>query len=111
VRILLKRIIEKKLLDWKNSNRRKPLILRGARQIGKTWIVKKFAEKQYKHIVTIDFEKERDIHSLFEKSLDPTIIKQSIEIIKKTKIIPGHTLLFFDEIQSCPRAITSLRYF
>ena len=107
----MKRLIEKKLLDWKNSKRRKPLILRGARQIGKTWIIQNFGNRYYKNIVTIDFEKDRELHAFFEKSLDPMVIKQSIEIIKKIKIIPEETLLFFDEIQSCPRAITALRYF
>jgi len=107
----LKRLIENKLLDWKNSKRRKPLILRGARQIGKTWSIQNFGDRYYKNIIIIDFEKERELHSLFEKSLDPVIIKQSIEIIKKIKIIPKETLLFFDEIQSCPRAISALRYF
>lgn len=107
----MKRLIENKLLEWKNSRRRKPLVLRGARQIGKTWIIKTFSDKYYKNIVTIDFEKERELHAFFEKSLDPLVIKQSIEIIKKTKIEPEKTLLFFDEIQSCPRAITALRYF
>ena len=107
----MKRIITRKLLNWKNSLRRKPLLLRGARQIGKTWIIKDFAEQHYKSIVTIDFEKERELHSLFSGNLDPVTIRQSIEIIKKVKIIPEETLLFFDEIQSCPRAITALRYF
>ncbi len=107
----LKRLIENKLIDWKSSRRRKPLIIRGARQIGKTWIIKNWGDKFYKNIVTIDFEKERELHYLFEKSLDPVSIKQSIEIIKKIKIVPEETLLFFDEIQSCPRAITALRYF
>jgi len=107
----MKRLIEKKLRDWKNSKRRKPLILRGARQIGKTWIIRSFGDRCYKNMVTIDFEKERELHSLFDKSLDPKTIKQSIEIIKRVKIIPEETLLFFDEIQSCPRAITALRYF
>ena len=107
----MKRLIEKKLLSWKNSKRRKPLILRGARQIGKTWIIKHFGDRHYKNIVTIDFERERELHSFFEKSLDPIVIKQSIEITKKIKIIPEETLLFFDEIQSCPRAIMALRYF
>jgi len=107
----MKRLIEKKLLSWKNSRRRKPLIVRGARQVGKTWIIKNFGDRYYKTVVTIDFERERDLHSFFEKSLDPVTIKQSIEIIKKIKIVPKETLLFFDEIQSCPRAITALRYF
>ena len=107
----MKRLIETKLLDWKNSRRRKPLIVRGARQIGKTWIIKNFGEKYYKMVVKIDFEKERDLHYLFEQSLNPITIKQSIEIIKQVKILPKETLLFFDEIQSCPRAITALRYF
>lgn len=107
----MRRLIEDKLLNWKNAKRRKPLILRGARQIGKTWIIKEFGKTQYKNIVTIDFEKERELHGLFEKSLDPLTIKQSIEIIKKIKIVPEETLLFFDEIQTCPMAITALRYF
>ncbi len=105
------RLIEKQLENWKNSRRRKPLIVRGARQIGKTWTIQGFGQKYYKNIVIIDFEKDRELHSLFEKSLDPAGIKQSIEIIKRTKILPEETLLFFDEIQSCPRAITALRYF
>ena len=78
----MKRLIENKLLDWKNSKRRKPLILRGARQIGKTWIIKTFGDNYYKNVVTIDFEKERELYAFFEKSLDPVVIKQSIEIIK-----------------------------
>lgn len=107
----MERFIEKKLLSWKESARRKPIILRGARQVGKTFSVKSFADKHYKTTLTIDFEKERELHSLFDASLDPTTIKQSLEIIKKTKIVPRETLLFFDEIQSCPRAIMALRYF
>lgn len=107
----MKRLIENKLLDWKQSTRRKPLIVRGARQVGKTWSIKNFGERYYKNVVTIDFEKEREFHTFFDKSLDPGIIIQSIEIIKKTRIVPGKVLLFFDEIQSCPRAITALRYF
>lgn len=107
----MKRIIENDLLKWKRSQRRKPLLLRGARQTGKTWIVNEFARKHYKNIITIDFEKDRELHTVFDMSLDPVTIRQSIEIIKKEKILPGETLLFFDEIQSCPRAILSLRYF
>ncbi len=105
------RLIEKQLENWKNSRRRKPLIVRGARQIGKTWAIQRFGQKYYNNIVIIDFEKDRELHPLFEKSLDPAGIKQSIEIVKKTKILPEKTLLFFDEIQSCPGAITALRYF
>ncbi len=86
-------------------------MLRGARQTGKTWIVGEFAGKYYKNIVTIDFEKDRELHTVFERTLDPITIVQSFEILKKIKIIPGETLLFFDEIQSCPKAITALRYF
>lgn len=107
----MKRLIDNKLIDWKNSRRRKPLIIRGARQTGKTWSIREFGEKNYDDVIIIDFEKERKLHSLFDKSLDPGAIKQSIEIIYKKKIIPEKTLVFFDEIQACPRAIMALRYF
>ena len=107
----MKRWIETQLLEWKDSHRRKPLILRGARQVGKTWSVKKLGEEYFDNTVHMDLEKNRQFHTLFEGNLDPTIIVQSIEVLLKTKITPGKTLLFIDEIQSCPRAIMALRYF
>lgn len=104
------RVLENRLKSWKESSTRKPLILRGARQIGKTWVVHRFGTTQFEKLVTIDFEKRRDLHKLFEGNLDPKNILKSIELLFG-KIPPGKTLLFFDEIQACPRAIMALRYF
>jgi len=107
----MKRRIENQLMEWKNSRRRKPLIVKGARQVGKTWSVKKLGSDHFENSIHLDLEKNRNFHSLFEGDLDPGSIVQSIEVLTKTKITSGKTLLFIDEIQSCPRAIMSLRYF
>jgi hypothetical protein len=107
----MKRLIESKLLDWKNSKRRKPLIVRGARQVGKTYSIDKFGREFFDNLVSIDLEKNRDWHAIFSGNLNPERIISELEIFLNIKIIPGKTLLFFDEIQSCPRAIMALRYF
>jgi uncharacterized protein len=107
----MRRNIETKLIEWKNSSRRKPLIIRGARQVGKTWSVKKFGNENFEEMVVLDFEKNRRLHSFFEGDLDPKRILQDIELVMKIKITPKKTLLFLDEIQGCPNAIMSLRYF
>jgi len=106
----MKRLAEKKILKWKDSPRRKPLIIRGARQVGKTWLVDNFLAKQFDSFVKIDLEKRRDIHAYFDGNLDPKTILPYLEL-ETERIIPGKTLLFFDEIQACPRAIMALRYF
>lgn len=106
----MKRLAEKDILEWKDSSRRKPLIIRGARQVGKTWLVENFLARQFDSFVKIDFEKRRDIHIYFEGNLDPKNILNYLEL-EAGRIIPGKTLLFFDEIQACPRAIIALRYF
>ena len=106
----MKRHAEGKLLEWKDSPRRKPLIIRGARQVGKTWLVEHFLSGHFERAVKIDLEKRRDLHGIFEGNLDPKKILSLLELSSE-KIIPGKTLLFLDEIQACPRAITALRYF
>ncbi len=106
----MKRMAGQKLLDWKNSARRKPIILRGARQVGKTWLVEQVLAPHFTQMVKIDFEKRRDIHQLFSENLDPKSILNVLELTSG-RIRPGETLLFFDEIQACPRAIMALRYF
>ena len=106
----MKRLIEQELVQWKMSPRRKPLVLRGARQVGKTWLVEQFLAKDFDECVKIDLEKRRDLHSVFGENLDPKQILNLLELATK-KIIPGRTLLFLDEIQACPRAIMALRYF
>jgi len=106
----MKRIVEQKLIDWKASSRRKPLIIRGARQVGKTWLVENILANQFDSFIKIDLEKRRDLHIYFAGNLDCRTILNHMELATE-RIIPGRTLLFFDEIQACPRAITALRYF
>jgi len=98
------------LRDWKIEQNRKVLLLRGARQVGKTNIVRELAKK-FNHFVEINFEKNADIQHFFEQNLDPERICTSLSAYYGSPIIEGETLLFFDEIQSCPKAIQSLRFF
>jgi len=107
-----KRHIDKELEDWALSRVRKPFLLRGARQVGKSSSVRKLGEK-FEYFLEINFEKEDDMFELFETagSLHPQILCNKISLLKETPIIPGKTLLFLDEIQSSPRAISSLRFF
>ncbi len=107
----MKRFIEESLLEWKKSARRKPLIVRGARQVGKTYSIQKFGRSFFPRLITVDLEKERNLHGVFEVDLNPTRIISELEIFLNTKITPTESLLFIDEIQSCPRAIMALRYF
>ncbi len=106
----MKRLLEQQIIEWKDSQRRKPLILRGARQTGKTWLVENVLAKKFDNFVKIDLEKRGDLHVHFEKDLDPRKILSYLELTTG-RITPGKTLLFLDEIQACPRAITALRYF
>lgn len=106
----MKRLIEQELVQWKESSRRKPLVLRGARQVGKTWLVEQVLAKDFEALVKIDLEKRRDLHTVFGDNLEPKRILNLLELATG-KIIPGKTLLFLDEIQACPRAIMALRYF
>jgi predicted AAA+ superfamily ATPase len=106
----MKRLLEKQLIDWKNSRRRKPLVLRGARQVGKTWLVENVLAETFDNFVKIDLEKRGDLHTYFSGTLEPKTILSYLELTAG-RIIPGKTLLFLDEIQACPRAIMALRYF
>ena len=100
-----------KLEGWKDNARRKPLLLTGVRQCGKTYIVDEFAGKHFKNYVKINFESEENLASIFDYDFDVTRILSELERHFKTRITPGETLVFLDEIQECPRAITSLKYF
>ncbi len=106
----MKRLSDKRMIDWKDSPRRKPLIIRGARQVGKTWLVENCLAGQFEHFVKIDLEQEHQLHRAFGDNLDPRRMLDDLETFVG-RIIPGKTLLFIDEIQACPRAITALRYF
>ncbi len=104
------RKIEQDLLKWK-ENFKKPLMLVGARQTGKTYIIEKFCKNTFENYLYINFDKEENIKDIFEETIDPDLIIEKIEIIKKTTINPLNTVIFFDEIQESERAITSLKYF
>lgn len=86
------------------------MIIRGARQVGKTWLVEKVLSTDFDNFITVNLEIRRDLHRYFEQNLDPKNILKGLEFVTG-RIIPGKTLLFLDEIQACPRAIMALRYF
>ena len=106
----MRRLVLDALLDWKKAENRKVLLLRGARQVGKTFIVRELA-KEFNHFVEINFEKNTDVQSFFEQNLEPERICTSLSAYYRIPIIDGETLLFFDEIQSCSKAIQALRFF
>ncbi len=106
----MKRDFFKKLLLWKASDLRKPLILRGARQVGKTYLLTEFA-KEYDNHIFVNFDEEPHFASFFAENLNPERIIKELEIYFKQPILPGKTLIIFDEIQECPEALNSLKYF
>src|SRR3990167_9936614 len=106
----MKRTAIEFLKRWQHKKNRSPLILRGARQVGKTFIVEEFGQRCFDNVLKINFEEEPKAASFFE-DLDPQVIIQGISLSKKESIIPGKTLLFLDEVENCPQAIVSLRYF
>ncbi len=106
----MRRDIEKDLLHWKNQKNPMPLLLRGARQIGKTFVVEKFAHEHFDKLVSINFELQPEMNPCFD-SLEPTDILKAIFLTTGQKVDAQNTLLFLDEVQECPNAIRSLRYF
>ena len=99
------------LKEWKDNPDRKPLLLTGVRQCGKTYIIEEFARENFKSYVRINFEESEKLSSIFDYDFDVRRIVAELEMNCRTKIVPGETCVFFDEIQECPRAITSLKYF
>lgn len=99
------------LIEWKDSKRRKPLILTGVRQCGKTYLLKEFGSEYFDNFCYINFESAGKYSAIFEYDYDVKRILREIELAENVKIIAGKTLLIFDEIQECPKAITSLKYF
>lgn len=105
------RKIMKNLLTWKNDKDRKPLILRGARQVGKTYIIKQFGEENYDGVAYFNFEHDTQLYNMFDSTKDPIRILEQLSFVYGKAIIPGKTLIVFDEIQECPNALNSLKYF
>lgn len=108
----MERDIMKQLVTWKDSPDRKPLLVTGVRQCGKTYILKEFGNKYFEDTAYFYFEGNRGLISVFEYDLDPVrILRELGSIVRGQEIIPGKTLIIFDEIQACPNAVTSLKYF
>ena len=107
----MKRKLLNNLIEWKNDKNHKPLVLEGARQVGKTWLMKEFGRTQYKKVAYINFDRNEKMCKVFETDLDTNRLITAIELDVEFKVTPEDTLIIFDEIQECPRAITSLKYF
>lgn len=107
----MKRDIYLRLEEWKQSTRRKPLVLNGVRQVGKTYSLKHFGNISYEKTAYLNFEKDEKLSQYFEGTLDPKQLIKILSIHTEVEIDPTHTLLIFDEIQECPKALNSLKYF
>ena len=99
------------LVKWKNDEERKPMVLRGARQVGKTWLMKEFGRTNYDSYVYFNFDEEDELKSIFEANKNPKRIVELLSMIAGEKIFPGETLVIFDEVQECPSALNALKYF
>ena len=109
--ICLKRNATQALINWKNSEDRKPMVLKGARQVGKTWLMKSFGCDYYDNFVYFNFDEEDELKSIFAANKNPQRIIELLSMIAGEKILPEKTLIIFDEIQECPEALNTLKYF
>ncbi|OGS18813.1 MAG: hypothetical protein A2219_00165 [Elusimicrobia bacterium RIFOXYA2_FULL_50_26] len=107
----MQRDIYKKLILWKNSKDRKPLLLQGARQTGKTYILKEFGKNEYEHLIYCNFEEDPGLEEFFRGNIDPHRIIEMLSLYKKQPVRPGADLIFFDEIQLSNNALNALKYF
>lgn len=108
---MLKRKIMDKLIEWKNKKEKMCMVVKGARQVGKTYIIDKFAKENYKNYVYINFIEKPSYKDIFKGDLDvETIIKQITVNIPNVNLVPNETIIFFDEIQDCPKARTALKF-
>lgn len=105
------RKIMEELIKWKKGKERKPLIIRGARQVGKTYIIKQFGEENYDGVAYFNFDHDTQLQNMFENTKDPKSILEQLAFVYGKAIVPQKTLIVFDEIQECPNALNSLKYF
>ncbi|MDR1017425.1 MAG: AAA family ATPase [Lachnospiraceae bacterium] len=107
----MERFAMDKLVEWKNSKNRKPLILWGARQVGKTWLMNEFGKRYFTNVVSLNFDEDVKLGNIFDEDYDVKRIIKTLEILAHQSIEPEKTLIIFDEVQSAPRVISSLKYF
>lgn len=107
----MERTVLAKLLDWKNSPYRKPLILKGVRQVGKTWALKEFGRRHYDNTAYFNFDENEEYKQFFETTKDVDRILQNLMLASAQKIVPEKTLVIFDEVQDCPKVINAMKYF
>ena len=107
----MERFIINRLLEWKNSPYRKPLILKGVRQVGKTWILKEFGRRYYENTAYFNFDENEEYKQFFETTKDVDRILQNLMLASGQKIVPEKTFIIFDEIQDCPNVLNSMKYF
>ena len=107
----MQRTLFKQLVAWKKRKNRKPLLLQGARQVGKTWLIEEFGKREFKSVHTFNFQEEPELAGVFRDTLNPEKIIKTLELSLSLTINLSKDLIFFDEIQECPQAITSLKFF
>ena len=107
----IRRDIIEQFKAWKNTPERKPILLKGARQIGKTWAMETFGREAFDYYVKFDFDRQPELKSVFQISKNPERIIKELALYTEVPIIAGQTLIIFDEIQECEEALNSLKYF
>ena len=107
----MERSLMSDLLAWYQKTNRKPLIIRGARQVGKTWLMQEFGSRYFKQVVYINFDREKRLHDFLEESIEPKRLLTAFEAISGKTIHAQDTLIILDEIQEEPRALSALKYF
>ena len=107
----MEREIFAKLRQWKNSPNRKPLLLQGARQIGKTWIMREFGKREFEYVAEFNIDETKDLKQVFARSKDPKRLVADLSLYTEVPIQPGRTLIIIDEIQESEDALNSLKYF
>ena len=107
----INRNIIKQMVAWKNAGFKKPLLLSGARQIGKTWAMREFGRMNYKNVAVFNFDRTEELQRVFATTKEPARLVKELSLHTPSPIIPGETLIIFDEIQECESALNSLKYF
>ncbi|MBQ3287805.1 MAG: AAA family ATPase [Kiritimatiellae bacterium] len=105
------RIAENRLLEWKNRKERKPLVLMGARQVGKTWLMQDFGKRNFGHVHIFNFDSQKDLAGFFDSTQEPNEILPKLAALSGRRIDVANDLVIFDEVQECPDALNSLKYF